>query len=103
MPGGPVELGETLEAALQREILEETGLRIHDIMPLGVQEFVYDPAFWQARHFFFEYAWRADSNEVVLNDEAQESLWVEPAEALGLPVEPYTARAIQIYLERSRP
>ena len=31
VPGGHIELGETMEDALRREIEEETGLSIHDI------------------------------------------------------------------------
>jgi ADP-ribose pyrophosphatase YjhB (NUDIX family) len=44
-PGGHVELGETLEAALRREVAEETGLSICDIRFVRIREFIYDPAF----------------------------------------------------------
>ncbi len=99
VPGGHVELGETLEAALRREVAEETGLAIHDITFVGMQEFIYDPAFWQPRHFiFFDYACRTDATDVRLNDEAQEYDWVTVDEALRLPVEPYTEKAIRAYL-----
>jgi len=104
VPGGHVELGETLEAALRREVAEETGLSIRDVTFVGVQEFIYDPAFWQPRHFiFFDYACRADTatqgaTEVRLNDEAQSYVWATVDEALRLPVEPYTERAIRAYL-----
>ncbi|MHB1317793.1 MAG: NUDIX domain-containing protein [Anaerolineae bacterium] len=88
MPGGHVELGESLEAALRREIAEETGLTIYDIAFLGMQEFIYDPAFWQPRHFlFFDYTCRTSSTDVRLNDEA-----------LRLPIEPYTMHAIRLWM-----
>ena len=65
VPGGHVELGETLKAALRREVAEETGLTIHDIRFVCTQEFIYDPAFWRPRHFiFFDYACRPDQTEV---------------------------------------
>ena len=99
VPGGHVELGETLEAALRREVLEETGLTIHDISFVGIQEFIFDPAYWKRRHFvFFDYACHTDSTAVQLNDEAQAYLWVTVDEALRLPIEPYTERTIRAYL-----
>ncbi len=98
-PGGHVELGETLEAALRREVAEKTGLSISDIRFVCVQEFTYDPAFWQPRHFvFFDYACRTDQTAVSLNDEAEEYVWATADEALRLPIEPYTEKAIRAYL-----
>lgn len=99
VPGGHVELGETLEAALRREVAEETGLAIRDIRFVCMQEFIYDPTFWQPRHFiFFDYACRTDQTAVQLNDEAEAYVWAPVDEALRLPVEPYTERAIRAYL-----
>lgn len=103
IPGGHVELGESLETALKREIKEETGLSIYNIKFLILLEFIYQPLFWKKRHFLFlDYTCKTKSKKVKLNDEAQAYIWVEPKKALTLPIEPFTRRAIQEYLKRSR-
>jgi len=98
IPGGHIELGETMVDALKREVKEETNLDIRDIEFVCFQEFIHDDRFWQRRHFlFFDYACRTDSTEVILNHEAQEYVWIDLERALELPVEHYTAIAIREY------
>lgn len=103
VPGGHVELGETLETALRREVKEETGLDVADIEFLLFQEFIYDDQFWKPRHFmFFDFTCTANSTGVTLNSEAEAHVWVAPEDGLRLPVESYTRRAIETYLARGR-
>jgi nucleoside triphosphatase len=101
VPGGHIELGERMDEALRREVKEETGLEIYDIQFLLYQEFVYDEAFWERRHFiFFDYQCRTDMEEARLNSEAQEYQWVTAEKAFDLPMDAYTKRVIEKYLER---
>ncbi len=101
IPGGHVELGESIESALKREIREETGLDVFDIVFICMQEFIFDDAFWKKRHFIFlDYACKTKSKEVVLNSEGQEFVWVTPKGALSLPIEPYTKHLIEEFVKK---
>lgn len=76
IPGGHIELGESMQVALRREIKEETGLDVYDIHMLGIQESIYEPAFHEKKHFIFlDFICRTDSYEVQLNDEAESYVW----------------------------
>ena len=102
VPGGHVELGERLEEAAVREAKEETGLDVYDLEFINFQQFIYDPAFWKKRHFiFFDFAAKTDSTDVTLNDEAQEFIWIEPKEALGMSLDSYTRTSIEKYIDQT--
>ncbi|EDS76522.1 NUDIX domain-containing protein [Clostridium massiliodielmoense] len=76
-PGGHIELGEKMEDALKREILEETGLKIYDIKLISLKESIYSDTFHEKKHFIFiDYICKTDSSNVILNDEAEEYEWV---------------------------
>ncbi len=102
VPGGHIELGETMKEALQREVKEETNLDVFDVEFLLYQDFLYDDAFWKSMHFiFFDFICKTHSIEsVVLNEEASEYTWAHLDEALEMPVDSYTKTAIQAYLEQ---
>lgn len=101
IPGGHIELGETIEDAVKREIKEETGLDVYDIEFLMLQEFVYEKAFWKKRHFIFlDYTCKTNSSDVHLNSEGQEHIWVSPRNALKLPIPQSTRKVIKEYLKK---
>jgi 8-oxo-dGTP diphosphatase len=81
LPGGRVEFGETLHAALHREIGEETALKI-EIVDLAAWREVVPGATGGGHYLIMSFAARWTSGEVVLNDEHDDYKWLAP-EALG--------------------
>jgi 8-oxo-dGTP diphosphatase len=86
LPGGVVEVGETLVEAVAREVLEETGMTVEPVALAGFREAVARDAQDRVeRHFVILcFAARWQAGELVLNEELDEARWLDPAELAGL-------------------
>ena len=81
LPGGAVETGESLAQAVQREVLEETGLSVEPVALAGTREVVSrDDTGRVQRHFvILAFAARWIAGEPTLNEELSEARWIAPS------------------------
>ncbi len=103
IPGGKIHYGETTEAALRREIKEETGLSLKNLRFVCNQDCIEHPEFYRLRHFLLLNYWAeidvTQETTVQLNYESDAYRWVPLQEALQQRVNEPTAVLIRKVLE----
>lgn len=102
LPGGGVELGETLEQAVIREVREETALDIAPVDLVGYRQAIArDDAGRIERHFvILPFAARFIGGEILLNEELAEAHWLAPAEISSLKTTEGLAQIVAAASER---
>ena len=83
--GGKLDFGEDLEAALKREVYEETGLDV------DVEKLLYATTFKTSEYrqiVIISYLCIADNNNVMLSDEHQNYFWADKIQLLKMLPEP---------------
>ena len=101
VPGGHVELGESFEEAVIREVKEETGLDVVPKRLFMIQECVYPKEFIKKKHFiFFDYICKTNDGSVSLdNKELQEYVWIKIQDINEESLESYTRNMILKFKE----
>ena len=102
LPGGGVELGETLEEAVMREIREETNLDIEPVALAGYRQAIGRDVHGRIeRHFvILPFAARYIGGEISLNEELAEAHWLEPSALAGLQTTDGLAQIVAAARER---
>jgi len=100
VPGGTVELGETLEQALVREMAEETGLVVEPVEILTVFDRIEREAGLVSYHFVIvDYLCRWLSGEAQAASDALAVAWATPAQ---LPAYDMPAKALEVVSDAFR-
>ena len=105
LPGGVVEVGETLIEAITREVEEETALSIEPIELADYREVIArDDENRLKRHFvILVFLARCRAGEPAPNDEVAEARWIEPKELEGLRTTDGLAAIVARALDRLKP
>jgi 8-oxo-dGTP diphosphatase len=82
LPGGLVETGETLEDAVRREILEETGLRIQPVSRVEIFERIMRDAQGKAEYHYVlaDYVCKVVGGTLRAGDDVSRAEWVRRTE-----------------------
>lgn len=107
VPGGHIDWGESAADCALREVKEETGLSIYDLVFLRPVEFIFDRTYSKEKHFIsLGFIARTDNEEddVRLDGrEATDYIWLLPEEVLTRDdIEAETKKGVAVYVEQKR-
>jgi ADP-ribose pyrophosphatase YjhB (NUDIX family) len=102
LPGGLIEVGESLTEAVAREVLEETGLIIEPIELIELLERIHRDGDRVRYHYVIaDYLCRATGGTLLAATDAAAVRWASPAEWQTLCFDPVTLRVLQAGWQRA--
>ncbi len=103
LPGGHIEVGETMVDAVKREVKEEVGLDVDVVDMLLMQEAIFVAEFYEKKHFIFvDFYCKSKDEQVKLDQkEIQDYVWVYPGAAYNLKLDSFTRKTLDRFLDRS--
>jgi 8-oxo-dGTP diphosphatase len=103
VPGGVLELGETVREGVVREALEETGLTVETLELLGVFDRVVRDLDERTLYHYvlIDFLCQRVSGELCAAGDADEARWFRAEELANLPLAKDTAEVIQSALDKA--
>jgi 8-oxo-dGTP diphosphatase len=104
IPGGAMEVGETVREAAAREALEETGLTIATVELLGVFDRLLRDELGRVRYHYLlvDFLCRKIDGELCAAGDAEDCRWFTLDEVDQLPLAADTAEVIRLGFERAQ-
>jgi len=96
IPGGKVELGETLKQAAEREILEETGIQIKAGEPVYSLEVIRHDTIGKIRFYYYivDFDCKYEDGQIKPGDDAVSAQWVSEKELNYFQINPETRKLL---------
>ena len=103
IPGGAMEVGETVREATAREACEETGLKVEVLELLGIYDRLLRDEEGRVRYHYLlvDFLCRPMSGDLCAAGDAEDVRWFSPQEVKRLPLPEDTAEVIRLGLQRS--
>ena len=103
IPGGAMEVGETVREAAAREAFEETGLKVEVLELLGVYDRLLRDEDGRVRYHYLlvDFVCRHIAGDLCAAGDADATRWFTPEEVGQLPLPEDTAEVIRLGFERS--
>ncbi len=96
-PGGKIDFPESLVDGACREVEEETGLRVSNLVFKGIDEYVNPQK--NVRYMVFNYWTNTFKGELLLDPPEGELVWVSINEALDLPMQEWFKERFPLFFE----
>lgn len=96
IPGGSVELGETLKQAAEREVLEETGIRIKAGEPVHSFEVIEHDENGRIRFHYYivDLDCKYENGRITPGDDAANARWISEKDLNHLQINPETKKLL---------